>query len=180
MLTFMTAALASGTALWIAYGVYPIQKKKDRELKLQEEKAAVYRAFFDAVTAYYEAVSWGLRQGSLGHLGAEYETLLKAQTALMLYAPGNVVSESKACTAAMFEYWAQVRIEQGNPPPPSQKLKSSSRGNAYYRARDARDEALVAVRVDLWNCTDDEARKAVAGLDPSEDKATPSSSALHS
>ena len=111
---FLNAVRASGTALWIAYYVYPIQKKQDRDLKLQEEKAAVYRAFFDAANDYYEALKEGWRKKSINGFDAGYQKLIKAQEALLLYAPADVVGSCKAFSQALFEYRAHVRSELEN------------------------------------------------------------------
>ena len=45
--TLLAAIVASGTALWIAYRVYPFQKAQDRKLELQREQRKVYREFID-------------------------------------------------------------------------------------------------------------------------------------
>jgi hypothetical protein len=45
--TLLAAIVASGTALWIAYRVYPFQKTQDRKLELQREQRKVYREFID-------------------------------------------------------------------------------------------------------------------------------------
>lgn len=170
MLALMTTALASGTALWIAYYVYPIQKKKDRELKLQEEKATVYRAFFDAANNYYEGLKKGWREDNLEGFDASYPDLVKAQEALMLYAPGKAIEDCKAYTSALFEYRAHVRLEKGEVKLPP-KMKATSRGHAYHLAEGARSNALVRVRVDLWGCSEQEAQRAVTGLYPTVDEA---------
>ncbi|MEL6511321.1 MAG: hypothetical protein AAFQ32_16080 [Pseudomonadota bacterium] len=49
--TALGACVASGTALWIAYKVYPYQKRLDRELQLGEEKR---RALADLIRAIEE------------------------------------------------------------------------------------------------------------------------------
>jgi hypothetical protein len=45
LLTFLSAATAAAVALYIARTIYPIQKDKDREIKIDEEKRLVYRDF---------------------------------------------------------------------------------------------------------------------------------------
>lgn len=170
MFGFLGAIIASGTALWIAYYVYPVQKKQDRALKLQEEKAAVYRTFFDAANDYYEFLKDGWRRRNTDGFDAGYQKLLKAQEALLLYAPANVVGVCKAFTQALFEYRSHVRAELNNVRPVKQ-MKSTSRGNAYHLAEEARDNALVKVRVDLWGCAEGDARDAVAGLRPKDETA---------
>lgn len=170
MLVLITAAMASGTALWIAYYVYPFQKRKDRELKLQEEKAAVYRSFFDAANNYYEGLKKGWREKNLDGFDASYPDLVKAQEALMLYAPDKIILDCKAYTNALYEYRTHVRVDEGLQSLPV-GLDSSSRGRAYYLAEERRNNALVSVRVDLWGCSEQDARRAVLGLYPANDAA---------
>ncbi len=45
LLTFLSAATAALVALHIARKIYPIQKDKDRDIKIDEEKRVVYRDF---------------------------------------------------------------------------------------------------------------------------------------
>ncbi|MBO9428954.1 hypothetical protein [Sulfitobacter sp. R18_1] len=45
LLTLLSASVAALVALYIAKKIYPIQKDKDREIKIDEEKRAVYRDF---------------------------------------------------------------------------------------------------------------------------------------
>lgn len=165
---FFGAVIAAGTALWIAYYVYPIQKKQDRDLKLQEEKAAVYRTFFDAANDYYEALKDGWRKRDTDGFDAGYQTLIKAQGALLLYAPATVVAVSKMYSQSLFEYRAHVRVELDSARLPPE-MQSNNRGHAYHLAEKARANALTAVRVDLWGCPENEARNAVAGLYPGDE-----------
>lgn len=49
LFTFTAALIASFTALHIAKKVYPIQKDKDRDIKIDEEKRSVYRDYLKSV-----------------------------------------------------------------------------------------------------------------------------------
>ncbi|MFV0408689.1 MAG: hypothetical protein ACK5LJ_03020, partial [Paracoccus sp. (in: a-proteobacteria)] len=168
MLGLVSVIITSGTALWIAYNVYPIQKKRDRELKLQEEKAAVYRDFLTAANDYYEGLKKSFRDKVVDALDAEYQALLKAQAALTLYAPPKVVAECKSCTAAFFEYRHHLRVERGIGAL-KQDLTAKNRGHAYHLAETTRNKALVTMRTDIWGCSEQEACNAVAGIYPKDD-----------
>jgi hypothetical protein len=47
LLTIVPVAIASGTALWIAYKVYPKQKKIDRDNDIRKERRAIYGRVID-------------------------------------------------------------------------------------------------------------------------------------
>lgn len=49
LLTIGSAVIASSVALYIATKVYPIQKDKDREIKIDEEKRLAYRDFLKEI-----------------------------------------------------------------------------------------------------------------------------------
>ena len=49
LLTVAAAAIGAGVALYIAKKVYPIQKEKDREIKIDEEKRQVYRDYLRSI-----------------------------------------------------------------------------------------------------------------------------------
>lgn len=52
LLTFLSAATAALVALHIARKIYPIQKNKDREIKIDEEKRLVYRDFLKNIDSF--------------------------------------------------------------------------------------------------------------------------------
>ena len=67
--TFLTAIVASSTALWIAYRVYPWQKSLDRELQVEAEKRKVVAQLISALEALTLKVS---RSNAVGKKTVSY------------------------------------------------------------------------------------------------------------
>ncbi|WP_421906406.1 hypothetical protein [Mameliella sp.] len=68
--TLAGAVLASATALVIAFGAYLWQKRKDRELKLGEERREAYRRFVKAVWQHRDGLVQLGKRFDLAHIEA--------------------------------------------------------------------------------------------------------------
>ena len=163
MVSLLTALVAASVALWIAYIVYPLQKRQDRALKVQEEKAAIYRDFFAKCNAYFEDLKQGWRSEEIAGFDLKYPEVVQQSEALLLYAPAEVVKVCSEYTRALFEYRAHVRNELGKVAL-LQNMASRHRGHAYRLAETARDNALICARVDLLGVSESSAIEAVLGL----------------
>mgnify|MGYP001817854895 CR=1 FL=1 len=75
LLTLGAAALGASVALHIARSVYPLQKEKDRELKIEEEKRGIYRDFLRSVDAL-------INSNLFGSLEKKLELYLECKSAL--------------------------------------------------------------------------------------------------
>lgn len=159
----LAAVVASGTALWVAYKVYPLQKAEDRRVKLAEEKAEVYRNFFDVADDYHETSKLNFNNGKIDDFGAHFVDLNKAQRALLLYAPGCVIAACNAYADCLRVYRYAVRKEVDGTKFP-RKIAEVNRATAYHDAEKQRNDALIHARLDLLGGSLDDARKAVQGI----------------
>lgn len=162
ILSLLAALVASGTALWIACRVYPVQKSADRRIKIAEEKAAVYRGFFESADDYNEASKAFWRGKSVSDFQKHFAELNKAQNALLLYAPPEVIAEGQAYVRELHRYRYAVRQEVEKIPFP-RNMEAIGRAAAFHKVNDARNRTVIAARVDLFDCSAEAAARAVNG-----------------
>ena len=86
--TLCAAAIASSTALLVAFGAYPWQKRKDRELQLQAEMRGAFIAFERAVMEAY------FTTGKAEFRRKQFE-VRKEFNGLLLFAEQELINEAE-------------------------------------------------------------------------------------
>ena len=100
----MGAALASATALWIAYVAYPVQKEQDRQFKIQEEMRAAIGALISALEVFASKVN-----GS-NAVGRKTVPYFVAEIASVKSALGMIYALNlKALGDAAFRYESEIK-----------------------------------------------------------------------
>ncbi|MCK8464519.1 hypothetical protein MUY35_11715 [Aliiroseovarius sp. S1339] len=86
----IAATIGSGTALFIAFVAYPIQKRRDRRLLVETERRHAYRRFVTEAVGYSR-----IRTDSGSELEETIRGLASAAHELALYAPPEVMRLAK-------------------------------------------------------------------------------------
>ncbi|MDO5648872.1 hypothetical protein [Paracoccus sp. (in: a-proteobacteria)] len=145
-LPVLTAAIASATALYIAVFVYPVQKAKDRELKIDEERRAAFAKFIEASEGYFSRLRAAVPVSvtDMPDTADDQHRTEAALALLTLYADAALSDQAQGYLAALLNYRRALQREKPLRPEAEdgQRVK---RTDDYRKAQDARDRAYKAV-----------------------------------
>lgn len=156
------AALASVTALTIAFVAYPIQKWLDRRLQKEQERRGIYRDFWEATNRHFSMVHHVLVAKDTDGLTESHVDLVAKAAGIVLYARvkkrQNTLEACRSYYQRLLEYETYAKANCGHEPSKRFIKKNADRysGNPYEKVKVERRKALLALRRDLG----DSARKA--------------------
>lgn len=149
-MTIVAALIAAVTALIIAFFAYPWQKRKDRELKIHNEKLIAYRKFVSAVTEHHLLLGIS-SSGNITHetILAVSPQFLAAGYELLLYAPKEVAIECQKYHAAVLDYHFHTLANLGLESYERVRKAHATRVDAAKTAQRVRRSAILAIRADV-------------------------------
>lgn len=173
--SLVAAAIASGTALWVAYRVYPFHKEQDRQLQLLSERRAAYKEFFDIASDYRAALQTAffasdpasavLQQGS-----KEYADICKAQETLAGYASKEVLEQCFRYVDCLHIYRGHLNHDLNHKRLSYKAAQVEDLQEAYRYLQEARVRAIALARSDVFACSLEDAQADLSGIFDLEDK----------
>lgn len=167
--TIITGAMASATALLIAFGAYRWQKQQDRRLQLQLEKRKAYDEFLSAASDYFTALIMArnardsgaevLRSANAFHFDME-----KRKTSLACYGTPQVLEQCYRYADCLDIYRSHLNKDLNDRRLSPMAARVESLGEAHAFLYDARVRAITLARSDSLGISADQASSDLKGI----------------
>lgn len=141
------AFITAGAALLIAFGAYPWQKKRDRDLKIAEEKRLAYQHFFEAAETFFARLRTAAFNERASLPDNEFGRLEAAKAELAFRCGEDAVAACADFAQHLKDYRKYVKLCRQAKGGPSQATLAS-RNEAYHKANAARVSAILMARSD--------------------------------
>ena len=167
--TIITGAMASATALLIAFGAYRWQKQQDRRLQVQLEKRKAYNEFLSAASDYFTALIMArnardggaevLRSANTFHFSME-----KHKSSLACYGTPEVLEQCYRYADCLDIYRSHLNKELNDRRLSRLAAGVESLSEAHAFLHDARMRAIVLARSDALGISAEQACSDLQGI----------------
>jgi hypothetical protein len=144
--TFLTALVASFTALWIAYKVYPWQKKLDRELQIEAEKRKIVAQLVSAMEEFTIKVNSSNAVGlkTVPYFTKEIAAIEAAIGVVRVYDLGNLPQAADEYKKSVKEW--RLKILNAKRKRPVDFKRGSKRPDGYVAAMSKANDQFEKVK----------------------------------